>query len=233
MTTARPSLADGLAEVAAATPAAVAAAFDDANLQLAASGSAAGLQLGDDAPRFVLPDQLGRALSLEEQLARGPVVLVFYRGDWCPYCNLTLRHLQAELGAIRAAGAELIAISPQAPSRALTLAEKHALEFPVLSDIDQATIAAYRLRYTVPAAVQSLYQGFGNDLREQNADGSWSLPVPGTFVIDAAGVVRARFVDADFTHRMEPGDIVGVLTEMAAADRERDERIGGEPRLPS
>jgi peroxiredoxin len=164
-----------------------------------------------------LPDQLGRVVSLGERLARGPVGLVCYRGDWCPYCNLTLRALQVELGAIYARGAKLIAVSPQAPDRTLTLTEKHELEFPVLSDATQATIAAYGLRYLVPAALQDLYLKFGNDLREQNADGTWNLPVPATFAIDRGGVIRARFVNTDFTKRMEPAHVIAALSDLTGS----------------
>ena len=219
MTTTQPPLAAALAEIAAATPASLAATFDAANRDLTASGIAPGLDVGEQAPEFALPDQLGCVVSLREQLAHGPVVLVFYRGEWCPYCNLTLRALQAELDAIHANGAKLIAVSPQAPDRALTLAEKHELEFSVLSDATQVTIAAYGLRYIVPAALEDLYLEFGNDLREQNADGSWNLPVPATFVIDRAGTIRARFVEMDFTKRMEPADVVSALAEMNGSGR--------------
>jgi peroxiredoxin len=219
MTTTQPPLAAALAEIAAATPASLAATFAAANRELTASGTAPGLDVGDRAPEFALPDQLGRVVSLREQLAHGPVVLVFYRGEWCPYCNLTLRALQTELGAIHANGAKLIAVSPQAPTRALTLTEKHALEFSVLSDATQATIAAYGLRYLVPAELQALYLKFGNDLREQNADGSWNLPVPATFVIDPGGTIAARFVEMDFTKRMEPTDVVSALAEITRSRR--------------
>jgi peroxiredoxin len=136
-----------------------------------------------------------------------------------PLLQPTLRALQVELGAIQAHGAKRIALSPQAPDHALTLTEKHELEFSVLSDASQATIAAYRLRYVVPAALQDLYLKFGNDLREQNADGSWNLPVPATFVIDRGGTISARFVDMDFTKRMEPADVVSALAEINGSDR--------------
>jgi peroxiredoxin len=219
MTTTQPPLAAALAETAAPTPVSLAARFDAANRELTASGVAPGLDVGGQAPEFALPDQLGRVVSLCEQLAHGPAVLVFYRGDWCPYCNLTLRALQVELGAIQAHGAKLIAVSPQAPDRALTLTEKQELEFSVLSDASQATIAAYGLRYVVPGALQDLYLKFGNDLRGQNADGSWNLPVPATFVIDRRGTIRSRFVKMDFTKRMEPADVVSALAEMNGSGR--------------
>jgi peroxiredoxin len=220
MATTQPQLAAALAETAAATPTSIAAIFDAANRELTARGTAPGLDVGDPAPGFALPDQLGRVVSLGERLAHGPVVLVFYRGDWCPYCNLTLRALQLELEAIRAQGAQLLAVSPQTPDNALTLTERHGLEFPVLSDVSQATIAAYGLRYAVPVALQELYLKFGNDLRERNADGTWSLPVPATFVVDRRGVIRARFVEMDFTKRMEPADVVSALAETVSVSPE-------------
>lgn len=220
MSTAPASLTAALAEAAAAAPTLSRGPVEDAIDELRSSGTTAGLELGERAPECALPDQLGRVVRLSEQLARGPLVLVFYRGDWCPFCTLTLQALQDELEAITAAGGELLAISPQAPDNALTLAEKHALEFPVLSDVSPATIAAYRLRHPVPPALQEVLLGrFGSDLREQNADGTWNLPVPGTFVIDGAGVVRARLVDADWRTRMEPADIVSALAGLTLSER--------------
>jgi peroxiredoxin len=140
---------------------------------------------------------------------------VFYRGDWCPFCNLTLHRLQHQLAGLRELGGYLIAISPQAPDHALPLAEKHGLALSVLTDLTQETIAAYHLRYTVPPTLQELFVNkLGNDLREQNADGSWHLPVPGTFVIDHDGIIRARFVDADFRRRTEPADLLAAVRQL-------------------
>jgi peroxiredoxin len=213
-------LATALAQTAAATPPDIAGQLESANRDLAASGVAPGLKVGDRAPGFALPDQLGRTVSLDEQLARGPVVLVFYRGDWCPFCNLTLRALQDERTTIQAAGAHLIAVSPQAPDRALALSERHRLQFPVLSDVSQTAIAAYRLQYEVAPELRDLYAGrFGNDLREQNADQTWRLPVPATFVIDQDGLIRARFVAADHTKRMEPSEIVASVAALSSDGR--------------
>lgn len=220
MATTQRRLAAALAETAAATPTSIAATFDEANRELTARGTAPGLDIGDRAPEFALADQLGRVVSFGEQLAHGPVVIVFYRGNWCPYCNLTLRALQLELETIRAHDAQLLAVSPQTPDNALTLTEKHGIEFPVLSDVSQATIAAYGLRYAVPAVLQQLYLKFGNDLRERNADCTWSLPVPATFVVNRRGVIRARFVEMDFTKRLEPADIVSALAQTVSVSLE-------------
>ena len=186
-----------------------------ANDELTRSGAAPGLAVGDRAPEFTLPDAAGRAVSLRHRLTTGPVVLSFYRGDWCPYCNLELRALQAHLPEIRSLGASLIAISPQATDHAASLAEREGLGFDVLSDIHQEAIRAYRLQFPPPAAVKDVYANqFGNDLSAQNADGSWDLPVPATFVLDRDGMVRAASVSADYTTRMEPDDVLDALRRL-------------------
>jgi peroxiredoxin len=209
------SLSAALAEYQASAPAEVTAIIDRGIDEIRQSGAAPGLQVGDHAPDFTLPDQLGREVHLADRLAHGPVVIVFYRGDWCPYCNLTLKSLQDHLETIESLGASLIAISPQAPDKALNLAERHDLRFSVLSDTMQDTIRAYRLQYTLPPDTQDLFvNAFGNDLRHQTADGSWNLPVPGTFVVDRDGIIRARFVDVDYRRRMEPADILATLDDL-------------------
>lgn len=156
-------------------------------------------------------------VSLRERLSAGPVVLVFYRGEWCPYCNIYLRAIQAALPEIAARGASLIAISPQSPDHSLSITEKAKLGFEVLSDVDQAVIRAYKVQFTVPADLQDLHVNvFHIDLRDHNADRGWQLPVPATFVIDRAGVVRAAHVSADYRTRMEPADIVAALDELTS-----------------
>jgi peroxiredoxin len=184
----------------------------DAMVQIEENRVAPGLNVGEQAPRFLLPNPEGEPVSLDERLSQGPVVLTFFRGDWCPICNLQLRALQRALPDIENAGASLIAVSPQALSHALTLTEKAELTFDVLSDVDQTVIRDYRLQFTMPHQVKDIYLGIGAlDLGKQNADGSWNLPVPGTFVIDQQGVIRERHVTADFTRRMEPEDVLEAL----------------------
>lgn len=213
-----PSLNEGLNEIKRSTPPEVTAVLDHGVAQIRRTGIAPGLQVGAPAPDFALFDQLGQAVRLAGLLARGPVVLVFYRGEWCPYCNLTLHSLQQHLDAIEAAGARLVAISPQTPDHSLSLAERHQLRFSVLSDPDQETIRAYRLQYTLPPDNQELFLTvFGNDLRRQNADGTWNLPVPGTFIIDQNGIIQASFVDADYRRRMEPSDVLAAVRNLQEA----------------
>jgi peroxiredoxin len=194
------------------TPEQIRSRVEAAIAQIRATGEAVGLQVGDVAPDFVLPDALGRPTGLGAALERGPVVLTFYRGEWCPYCNLQLRSLQDALADIRALGASLLAVSPQSPDHSLSVTEKHHLEFSVLSDVDQSVIRAYRLQFVVAGELRDLHLNvFHNDPRARNADGSMNLPVPATFIIDRDGVVRARFVNADWRVRMEPADIITAL----------------------
>ena len=181
----------------------------------AAAVRATGLPIGATAPSFTLPNATGRPVELAALLARGPVVLTFYRGEWCPFCNLELRALQQHLEEITAAGATVVAISPQAPDHSLSLTVKHELSFNVLSDVDQSVIDAYGLLYTVEGDTRDLMeQVFSRDLALENADGSWRLPIPATFVLDRDGIVRAAHVDADYRTRMEPADIVAAVAAL-------------------
>jgi peroxiredoxin len=185
--------------------------------QVDASGAVPGLAVGELAPDFTLPDARGRAVSLRERLSDGPVVLVFYRGEWCPYCNTYLRALQASLPEIAARGASLMAVSPQSPDHSLSITEKAELGFDVLSDVDQTAIRAYRVQFALPPDLRDLHlNAFQVDLQDHNADRSWQLPVPATLVIDRYGVVRAAHVSADYRTRMEPNDIVAALDDLAS-----------------
>jgi peroxiredoxin len=179
-------------------------------------GVTPGIEIGEMAPMFSAPNATREVVALDDRLERGPVVLSFYRGAWCPICNIELRALQESLPEIRALGASLIAVNPQSPDDSLSFAEKLELDFDVLSDGDQAIAAAYRVRFTLSNELQSLYDQFGMPLTAMNADGSWDLPVPATFVIDKQGIVRARHVDPDYRKRMEPSAILAALRELAA-----------------
>ncbi len=184
---------------------------------LRSSGQVTGLAIGDIAPAFTLPSATGKWVSLGDRLAAGPAVVVFYRGAWCPVCNVHLRALQAALPEITSHDARLIAISPQAPDASLELAEKLALGFDVLSDVDQAVARQWGLQFELPEDLRDMYRAMGMALDGHNADGSWNLPVPATFVVDGAGVVRARHVDPDYRQRMTAEEIVAALAAIAAA----------------
>jgi peroxiredoxin len=216
----RRTLAEQLAEQASAAPPDVIESIKAAQAQVEESGVAGGLAVGKPAPDFTLPDATGRPVRLSERLKEGPVVLSFYRGEWCPYCNLEMLALRQALPEFREYNANLIAISPQQPDDALTLSEKHGLEFDVLSDTGQQVIQAYRLQYKVPDAVQKIsLEVMKNDVSKRNADGTWNLPLPATLVIDQDGVVRAMHVSGDYmTSRMEPSEIVAALKEIGSHD---------------
>jgi peroxiredoxin len=207
-----PSLEEQLGAITGRTPEQIRARVETAIDEIQSRGEAVGLQIGDVAPDFVLPDALGRPTALTAALETGPVVLTFYRGEWCPYCNLQLRSLQDALADMRALNASLMAVSPQSPDHTLSVAEKHDLEFAVLSDVDQLVIRAHRVQFAVAGELKDLHLNvFHNDPRDKNADGSMNLPVPATFIIDRDGVIRARFVNADWRVRMEPADIIAAL----------------------
>ncbi len=155
--------------------------------RIAQSGVAArSLRTGERAPDFTLPDVTGRTVRLMTVLEHGPVVVTFYRGEWCPYCNLTLRAYQAALPTITALGATLVAISPQTPDNSLTSAEKKGLTFPVLSDVGNRVARSYGLVFALSEAARPIYTAIGSDLPAYNGDASWELPMPGTFVISSS-----------------------------------------------
>jgi len=174
------------------------------------------IAVGATAPDFTLPAATGEPVTLYRKLKEGPVVLSFYRGGWCPFCNLELRALQALLPEIRALGANLIGISPETPDNSLTTAEKHQLEFEVLSDIGNKTARDYGLIFTVYEEMRPLYLKWGLDVPASNGDNSWELPVPATYVIDTNRIVRAAHIDKDYTKRMEPEQILATLGNIKA-----------------
>ncbi|MEU6911806.1 peroxiredoxin-like family protein [Streptomyces olindensis] len=183
-----------------------------AGRELADSGQAdRALTVGGKAPRFNLPSATGQTLSLDALLAEGPVVLTFYRGAWCPYCNIALRHLQQHHGAITARGARLVAVSPQIPDESLTLTEKHDLAFDVLSDLGSDTAKQYGLAFDLPDDLAAVYDKLGFDLQRVNAGHPRTLPLPASYVIDRDGVIRWAFVSTDYTTRAEPADILRSL----------------------
>jgi len=182
---------------------------------LAAAMPAPGLRVGDPAPDFTLPDAFGRQVRLADLLAEGPVVLVFYRGAWCPYCNLQLRGLRAALPHIEREGARVVAVTPQRPEKSRGQVRDEGYPFEVLSDLDDRVMKAYHLYFEVPADLREVYlRRLSLDLAEYNGEGRYVLPVPATFVIDRRGVVRAAFADLDYRMRVEPAEILAALRSL-------------------
>jgi peroxiredoxin len=183
--------------------------------KLAASQTAENaLAVGDTVPDFTLPNVSGDPVSLHDLLDKGPVVLNFYRGGWCPFCNLELQALQARLPEIRALDATLVGISPETPDNSLTAIEKHQLEFEVLSDVGNRIARSFGLLFTVYEEMRPLYLKWGLDVPASNGDDSWELPVPATYVIGRNGVIHAAHVDKDYTRRMEPDAVITALQEL-------------------
>ncbi|OZB96244.1 peroxiredoxin-like family protein [Paenibacillus sp. XY044] len=189
-------------------PVAVTDAFERSIEDLRTSGAARGLKVGDDAPDFTLSNQTGDSVTLSEELAHGPVILTFYRGEWCPFCNLELRAYQQLLDRIHEAGARLLAVSPQTPDHSLSIQEKNGLGYHVLSDLHNKVAEKYQLTFRLAEDVQQVYQSIGIALDQFNDDDSWELPVPATYVIDPQGVIRFASVDPDYRTRAEPEDVV-------------------------
>ena len=166
---------------------------------------------GQKAPDFSLPDAKGQVVRLSDLLKKGPVILTFYRGGWCPYCNLQLKSYQGHLAEIRAKGAELVAVSPQTPEYTLSTAEKDAITFPVLSDAGGKVAREYGLVFQVPDAVIPIYTQFGIDLEKHNGDTRHELPIPGTYLIGRDGTVLLSHVDADYKKRMPVETLLAAL----------------------
>ncbi len=199
-------------------PPEIAAAMTRADNELAASGIAAqALGAGAQAPDFTLTGARGETVTLSNLLRQGPVVVSFYRGGWCPYCNLELRALQAALPEIAARGATLVAISPELPDESLSTAEKYELAFPVLSDTGSRVAREWGIAFDLAEELRPIYARFGHTLPDRNGGSEWVLPVPATFVIAPDGTVRLAFVDTDYRNRLEPAAVLAALAGISQA----------------
>ena len=173
------------------------------------------LQPADIAPDFILPDVDGRSVRLYTELERGPVVLVFYRGGWCPYCKIHLRGLQKSLADFKAAGAQVMVVSPQLPDQSLITQENGHLAFPVLSDVGLNTARMFGVAFELPEALLNLYADFDHPLEHFNGmEGSKELPLPATFVIRADRTIAYVHAEADCTRRSEPLEVLNLVREL-------------------
>ncbi|MFT7558983.1 MAG: peroxiredoxin [Flavobacteriales bacterium] len=196
----------------AQVPAEALSVIDTTTSELEESGIADNsLKVGESAPVFSLPNQRGEVQNLPSLLAKGRVVISFYRGGWCPYCNLELAALQAVLPDIEAAGASLIAITPELPDSSLTTAEKNGLSFDILTDEGNEVAKSFGLEFELSESLRPIYASFGLDIPAHNGDKSFKLPLPATYVIDSDGSVLYQFSDADYTKRLEPSEILSIL----------------------
>ncbi len=171
------------------------------------------LKVNDSVPDFTLPDAFGHEIPLKTLLKKGPVVISFYRGEWCPFCNIELHALQEALPKINGLGANLIAISPEKPDSGIVMTEKNKLTFSVLSDFKNMVARQFGIVFRVGNELQDLSKTvFKNDLAVRNGEDTYELPVPATFVVDASGIVRFAHVEVDYmTGRAEPAEVVAAL----------------------
>lgn len=177
------------------------------------------LKVGQHAPDFSLPSATGKLVRLTERLGHGPVVLTFYRGIWCPFCNLSLQTYQRALPEITARGATLIAVSPQTPDNTLNMKQKNALEFDVLSDAGCRVAAQYGLAYKAPATHLEVLEKFDMALTKVNGDDSGLLPLPATYVIDRSGRIVWAHIDPNYRTRGEVDEM------LAALDRQESRNV--------
>jgi peroxiredoxin len=175
-------------------------------------GASKMLRVGDRAPAIVLPNARDETVDIGSLLKAGPVIITFYRGGWCPFCNLELKAYQDLLPRIKQAGASLVAISPEKPDESLSTAEKNALTFEVLSDVGQAVGRAFGLVYEFTEELKSVYHAFGLDIPARNgASGEWALPVSATYVVGQDGVIVYADIDTDYRDRADPQEVLEAL----------------------
>jgi peroxiredoxin len=196
-------------------PSEVVAVMHRATAELTASGQAQrALTVGAKLPTFTLSDSEDRAVSSADLLARGPLVITFYRGVWCPYCNMDLQAIEEVAGQMRELGASVVAISPQTPSNGAKSRAQNKLSFPILSDRNGDVAAAFGLRFRLPDDLLAIYGKFGIDLSMVNGDKSGTLPMPARYVIDRDGTVAYAEVNPDYTRRPDPAELLPVLRRL-------------------
>lgn len=172
------------------------------------------LQVGDKAPDFLLPDAHGRLHSSERLRGEGPLVVSFYRGGWCPFCNAELRALQAARTEFDALKANLVVLSPETGDLPRQLKHRLNLDLTMLADVDHGVAISYGLLFRVPEETKAHYSRLGYDFGNRHGLTEWMLPIPATYVIDQDGVIKGAFVEPDFTIRQEPSDVLATVREL-------------------
>jgi peroxiredoxin len=197
-------------------PPAVVQVMQRATAALIASGQAAqALQVGARAPEFALPDPAGQLIRSAELISQSPLVITFYRGVWCPYCNMELLALEEASAEIRAHGATIVAISPQSAVSSRKAVRDLHLSFPILTDFGGQVAHAFGLRFRLPDELIALYKSFGNDLSVTNGEPSWTLPMPARYIVGTEGVIAYTEINPDYTQRPDPSELLPVLYSLA------------------
>ncbi|UOX33599.1 AhpC/TSA family protein [Flavobacterium sediminilitoris] len=169
------------------------------------------LKTGDKIPTIELPNATGKIISIQEQIKKGKVIIAFYRGGWCPYCNLELKALQEILPQIKEKGASLIAITPETPDNSLNTIEKNNLEFEVLTDKDNKTASKFNLTYKLPKELLDIYLNFGINLEKSNNNQLGELPIAATYVVDTKGTIIFDYIKEDYKLRASTEAIIASL----------------------
>jgi len=167
-------------------------------------------QIGESMPPFVLPDDAGQMVSLDELLNRGPVAVTFHRGHWCPYCRININALVEAHRELPASGGQIVAIMPDLQNFVAELKSESNVPFPILTDMDNGYALSLNLTIWVGAEVQKMMEG-RRDLPTFQGNSSWMLPIPATFVVGRDGLIRARFIDPDYRNRMMISDMLGAM----------------------
>ena len=166
---------------------------------------------GDEMPPFMLPDETGRLVSLSDLLARGPAVITFHRGHWCPYCRISINTLARAQSRIEALGARMVAIVPDRQQFAAEMKNDSGVMFPILSDMDNGYAMSLNLAIWVGDEMEEYMRGIGRTLPVYQGNESWTLPIPATFVVDKSGRIKARFADPDYRQRMDVEHLIEAL----------------------
>jgi peroxiredoxin len=172
------------------------------------------LRAGDTFPEFLLPNAEGRLIGLQDMLKGGPLVLTFFRGDWCPYCRIVLDSMEQALPAIVAEGATLAAVTPESGGRALQTKSQHGAHYEILSDLDNGLGLQCGVVFRLPEPYRRLLERYDIDLGKRHGNGAWFLPVPATYIVGQDGRIRWAFLDMDFTKRAEPSKVIDAIAKM-------------------
>jgi peroxiredoxin len=167
-------------------------------------------RIGDPMPPFVLPDETGRMVSLEELLDQAPVAVTFHRGHWCPYCRININALAQAHGQLSANQGQIVAIMPDRQKFVADLKLQSNVPFPILTDMDNGYALSLNLTIWVGAEIQKMMEG-RLDLPVFQGNSSWMLPIPATFVVGRDALIRARFIDPDYRNRMTIADMIAAM----------------------
>jgi len=183
--------------------------------ELIASGQAErALKAGDRAPTIMLPDPEGKPVSSQDLLAKGPLVVTFYRGVWCPFCNLDLQALEEARPEIEGRGASLVAVSQQTAANSRKSQHSNKLGFPIVGDKGGELAAKFGIRWRLPEDLQAIHKQLGADLVAFDGEDSWTLPMPARYVIGQDGVIAYAEINPDYTRRPDPSDVFPVLDQL-------------------